>query len=96
MYKTRLRQFPIFGPEGNYIDRATGGELVTAVEASPAVVYEGAAAAALPVSYTGDKAVDANSEGSTPVESGNKMLVWLVVGGIALFALFGKNMLKAR
>lgn len=96
MYKTRkLKQFPVFGPEGDYIDRASGGTLVDAVvtniQPSQAVHT-----ADLPVSYTGDPDMDVRSEnGGAEPASGNKMLIWLGVGGIALFALFGKNMLKA-
>lgn len=103
----RTGNFPVFGPDGTYIDSAqmlatpmviginpemTTGKLTT-MSISPATMPD--PNMALEVSYTGDPAFDAKTENGGAEPEGSKMLTWLAVGGIALFALFGKNILKA-
>lgn len=99
-------ELPVFSEEGDYYSPSGPTGLVVAgptagLTASAQMAIQPVtgvqASAGAPVSYTGTSAGDAGIEAASDVpEAGNKMLTWLVVGGIALFVLFGKNMLKAR
>lgn len=95
-----LGQFPVFDMEGQY--KVTTGIVPVTANALPipgsTVPYDETEGGGPPVTFTGSVEADEATENGTGVASptGGGMLTWLVVGGVALFALFGKNILKAR
>lgn len=103
MYKgVRVGNFPVFGPDGAYIDSAQGLDtaLVTAISpidgwgkldtmsASPITMPN--ENHAIEVSYTGDPEFDVRSEnGGQLPEEGIGKLGWLAIGAVGLVVLMG-------